>query len=126
MAAGAGLAAVYVLVALATSWLAGHPARTLFDGFAPPPNYDWVNPPPGVARASTAPPAATVEAALSAGGSAAAAAATSDGQATATIEAGSVAARPRTPASVRASTRSIRRRSARCRRVYGPRATPTR
>ncbi len=85
---------MYVLVALATAWLAGRPARPLLDGFAPPPNYDWVNPPPGIARANTPPPAATAEAPLSVSGSAAASAATSDGQATATIEAGSVAARP--------------------------------
>ena len=94
LAAGAGLAVVYVVVALATGWLAGGPARPLFDGFAPPPNYNWVNPPPGADRRGPKPTAATADAPLSAGGSAPAPAATSDGQATATVEAGAVGARP--------------------------------
>jgi hypothetical protein len=94
VAAGAGLAVAYVVVALATGWFAGRPARPLFDGFAPPPNYDWVNPPPGAARGGPKPAAATVDAPLAGGGSASATAATSDGQATATIEAGAVPAHP--------------------------------
>lgn len=44
--AGAGLALLYVVVAALTAQLSSRPVLPLFDGFAPPTPYAWVNPPP--------------------------------------------------------------------------------
>jgi hypothetical protein len=92
LAAGVGLAAAYVWVALATLHHSGRPALPVFDGFAPPPAYDWVKPPPGVAGDNRKPAEATKDILLVGSGSVAADASTSDGQAVITLEAGAVAA----------------------------------
>ena len=54
--AGAGLAALYVVVAFLTAQLSSRPVLPLFDGFAPPVPYNWVNPPPELAAGNTVPP----------------------------------------------------------------------
>jgi hypothetical protein len=90
LAAGAGLAGVYVLVALATSHVSGRPVLPLFDGFAPPAPYNWVNPPPGFAKDNQKPADATQDVTLAVSASVTANAATSDGQAIVGLDAGSV------------------------------------
>ncbi len=57
---GAGLALLYVTVALATNVLSSRPVLPLFDGFAPPTPYAWVNPPPDRAGDNVAPGPALV------------------------------------------------------------------
>jgi len=94
LVAGAGLVALYALVALLTPKLTGHPSRPLFDGFAPPAPYNWVKPPPGVEDDKSPPADATQDVTIEAGGSVAANAATADGQAIAGLDTASVATHP--------------------------------
>ncbi|HTJ74214.1 MAG TPA: hypothetical protein VL337_02520 [Acidimicrobiales bacterium] len=87
--AGLGLAALYLLAAAVTPHLSGRPLRPLFDGFAPPAPYAWVNPPPEFAKDNRKPTDATQDVALGPDGSAASNSTTSDGQAIAGLDAGS-------------------------------------
>lgn len=57
--AGAGLALLYVVVAAVTAQLSSRPVLPLFDGFAPPTPYAWVNPPPARAADNVPPKAAS-------------------------------------------------------------------
>jgi hypothetical protein len=52
VASGLMLLVVYVVVAAATGHLMPGRTRPLFDGFTPPPQYRWVNPPPLFKRAN--------------------------------------------------------------------------
>ena len=94
LVAGVGLAVVYVAIALVTPELTGRPLLPLFDGFAPPAPYNWVNPPPGLEDDNSPPPEASQDVALDEGVSKASNSATSDGQAIAGLDIGSVAPHP--------------------------------
>jgi hypothetical protein len=52
---GVGAAALYVVVALASIRGWGLPPRPVFDGFAPPAPYNWVDPPPEFEAENKAP-----------------------------------------------------------------------
>ena len=79
----AGLAAA--LAALAGAWLTGHRdmllRRPLLDGFAPPPPYRWVSPPPDLASGNQEPEPVAATVAVFAGRSEAATVSTPDLQA---------------------------------------------
>jgi len=92
--AGAGLGLLYVVVAAVTSQLSSRPVLPLFDGFAPPTPYAWVNPPPERARDNVSPKAAERELTLGPDGAPASNAATDDAQAIVGLNAGSVPAHP--------------------------------
>jgi hypothetical protein len=94
LGAGLAAAALYVLVALVTPQLSGRPLRPLFDGFAPPAPYAWVNPPPEFARDNRKPAEASQDVALGPEGSVASNATTADGQAIAGLDSGSVPVHP--------------------------------
>lgn len=86
---GLAVAGAYVLVALITPRWTGRPLVPLFDGFAPPAPYAWVNPPAEFAKDNRKPSDATQDVALDPGGTVAANASTADGQAIAGVDAGS-------------------------------------
>jgi hypothetical protein len=88
--AGAGLAVLYVLVALGTGRLSSRPVLPLFDGFAPPVPYGWVNPPPERAGDNVVPKTAERELALAPDGVAASNVSTDDAQALVGLDKGSV------------------------------------
>jgi hypothetical protein len=88
------LAAAYLAVAAATWVLAPRPFRPLFDGFAPPQAYRWVNPPPELARDNQQPDMAQREVRLTEEGSEVSNTTTLDGQAIAGLELGSVPPNP--------------------------------
>ncbi len=85
---GALLALVYIALAIAYN------SRPLFDGFAPPPPYNWVNPPREFRSGNVAPKPAAVDVALGPGGSAVGGGSTGDGQVIVSFAAGAFAARP--------------------------------
>jgi hypothetical protein len=92
--AGAGLALLYVVVAALTAQLASRPVLPLFDGFAPPTPYAWVNPPPERAADNVVPKPVERDLALGPDGVAATNAATDDAQAIVGLDKGSVPANP--------------------------------
>ena len=94
LAVGLALAGVYGVVAVATLALSPRPLRPLFDGFAPPPPYNWVNPPPAQAYGNSPPRASQQELRLGPEGSAYANATPEDNQAIVSVEAGAVPPRP--------------------------------
>lgn len=92
--AGAGLALLYVLVAALTAQLSSRPVLPLFDGFAPPTPYAWVNPPPERAGDNVVPEPVERDIPLAADGVSATNAATDDAQAIVGLDQGSVPASP--------------------------------
>ena len=92
--AGAGLALLYVVVAALTAQLSSRPVLPLFDGFAPPTPYAWVNPPPERAGENVPPQPAEREVPLGPDGVAATNASTDDAQAIVGLDMGSVPASP--------------------------------
>lgn len=92
--AGAGLGLLYIVVAVLTAQLSSRPVLPLFDGFAPPMPYAWVNPPPERAGENTAPKAVDRDLPLAADGVAATNASTDDAQAIVGLDKGSVVASP--------------------------------
>ena len=90
--AGAGLALLYVMVALVTNQLSSRPVLPLFDGFAPPTPYAWVSPPPELAGDNTVPKPVEREFALGPDGSQASNATTDDAQAIVGLDKGSIPA----------------------------------
>ena len=92
--AGAGLALLYVLVAALTAQLSSRPVLPLFDGFAPPTPYAWVNPPPERAGDNVVPKPAERDVPLAPDGVAATNASTDDAQAIVGLDKGSVPASP--------------------------------
>jgi hypothetical protein len=88
--AGAGLALLYVVVALVTSQLSSRPVLPLFDGFAPPTPYAWVNPPPERAGDNVAPKPTERLFNLGPAGAPASNASTDDAQAIVGLDNGSV------------------------------------
>ncbi|MDP1805974.1 MAG: hypothetical protein Q8K72_12455, partial [Acidimicrobiales bacterium] len=92
--AGAGLVLLYVVVAAMTAQLSSRPVLPLFNGFAPPTPYAWVNPPPELAGDNVVPKPVERDVSLAADGVAATNAATDDAQAIVGLDMGSVAASP--------------------------------
>lgn len=92
--AGAGLALLYVVVAAVTSQLSSRPVLPLFDGFAPPTPYAWVNPPPERAGENVPPKSAEREFPLGPAGAPASNVSTDDAQAIVGLNEGSVPAHP--------------------------------
>ena len=92
--AGAALAVLYVVVALATNHLSSRPVLPLFDGFAPPTPYQWVNPPPERAGDNVVPQPVEREFPLTANGAAASNASSDDAQVIVGLTEGSVPASP--------------------------------
>lgn len=92
--AGAGLVLLYVLVAWATARLSPNPVLPLFDGFAPPTPYLWVDPPPERAGDNVVPKPVERDFTLGARGTPASNAATDDAQAIVGLNEGSVPANP--------------------------------
>ena len=92
--AGAGLALLYVVVAALTAQLSSRPVLPLFDGFAPPTPYAWVNPPPERAGDNVAPKTVERDLPLGSDGVAASNATTDDAQAIVGLDKGSVPAQP--------------------------------
>lgn len=92
--AGAGLALLYVVTALATGWFSSRPVLPLFDGFAPPTPYGWVKPPPERAGDNVVPKPIERVLAVGADGVAASNVSTDDAQAIVGLDKGSVAAHP--------------------------------
>jgi hypothetical protein len=92
--AGAGLAVLYVVVAVATGRLASRPVLPLFDGFVPPTPYAWVNPPPERAGDNIAPKTAERQLTVAADGAPASNVSTDDAQAIVGLDKGSVPANP--------------------------------
>jgi len=91
---GAGLGLLYVLVAALTAQLSSRPVLPLFDGFAPPTPYAWVNPPPERAGDNVAPKSVDRDFPLNADGVAATNAAVDDAQAIVGLDKGSVPPNP--------------------------------
>jgi len=92
--AGAGLAVLYVLVALATGQLSSRRVLPLFDGFVPPTPYAWVNPPPARAGDNVVPKPTERQFTLGADGAPASNASTDDAQAIVGLDKGSLPAHP--------------------------------
>lgn len=92
--AGAGLTLLYVVVALATAQLSSRPVLPLFDGFAPPTPYAWVNPPPSRAGDNVVPKPIERQFTLGPDGAPASNASTDDAQAIVGLDKGSVPALP--------------------------------
>jgi hypothetical protein len=90
--AGAGLAVLYVVVALVTGALTSRRILPLFDGFVPPTPYAWVNPPPSRAGDNVVPKPVERQFTLGPDGVPASNASTDDGQAIVGLDKGSVAA----------------------------------
>ncbi|HUP86729.1 MAG TPA: hypothetical protein VM143_13780 [Acidimicrobiales bacterium] len=77
---GLVIAAVYVVTAAATIQLTSHHVRPLFEGFTPPPPYQWVNPPAEFRAGNQKPSATDGTVGLGPDGSAQASVNTDDGQ----------------------------------------------
>jgi len=86
----AGLGAVLAYLLVATMLTSG-PVRPLFDGFAPPPEYRWLVPPPAFAAGNTPPEGVRTTIALGPDGSAARGVSTPDGQVVLTFGTGAIA-----------------------------------
>jgi hypothetical protein len=90
---GVAIAIVYVVVvAVTVSARHGH-VRPLYDGFAPPSQYQWVDPPSFFAPGNTKPKGASTTVALGDNGSAAAGFGSPDGQFVVDLPAGAIAPR---------------------------------
>lgn len=92
--AGGALVLFYATVAMVTHHLAPEGFRPLFDGFAPPQPYKWVNPPPELARDNQPPAEATGDVPVGPDGSEVTNTTTGDAQAIASLETGSVPPNP--------------------------------
>jgi hypothetical protein len=94
-AAGTGVAIVvaYLAAVLVTGALRHDGARPLFDGFAPPPSYEFVDPPPFFAAGNVRPGAVARSIEVRSTGSAGAGVGTPDGQFVIDLAPGAVAPR---------------------------------
>jgi hypothetical protein len=90
---GIGIVVVYLAAVLVTVAVRHDGARPLFDGFAPPPSYEFVDPPPFFAAGNTQPGDVVRSIALGPAGSAAAGVATPDGQFVIDLARGAIAPR---------------------------------
>lgn len=91
---GLALALLYAVVAAVTHVLVPEAGRPLFDGFAPPPPYNYVSPPPELAAGNFPAQPARTAVTLGEGGSEAINVSTPDAQAIVTLPAGAIAAHP--------------------------------
>lgn len=90
-----GVALVVLYAALAVGYVAfGGRVRPLFDGFAPPPPYRWVNPPREFAAGNDPPGPSTFDVALGPAGSVQGGGSSEDGQAIFSFAAGAFPAHP--------------------------------
>jgi len=96
LAAGLALAAVYVAVLALTA--GGRRTLPLYDGFAPPPRYQWVNPPAPFVAGNRVPGPKRTEVTLGAGGSAQEGFSSDDGQLVVNLPAGAIPSGPPTAA----------------------------
>lgn len=96
LVAAAGLAAVgaYLAGAAITSKLSPHASKVLFDGFAPPPPYRWVSPPPALAASNEQPARIAATVSLTPDGSEGASVLTPDSQASLFLVRGAFPPRP--------------------------------
>jgi hypothetical protein len=90
---GAIVAVVYVVMVAVTVTTRREHVRPLYDGFAPPSHYQWVDPPSFFTTGNVTPKAATTSISLGTAGSAAAGFGAPDGQFTVDLPRGAVAPR---------------------------------
>lgn len=95
LAAGLGVAIVYVAMAMASGQLSPLARRPLLDGLAPPTAYRWVEPPPELADTNQKPAPGTFGVNLGKEGSETAVLTTDDAQVTLILPEGSFAPTPR-------------------------------
>jgi hypothetical protein len=106
LAFGLGAAALYLGAALLTSGLRTAVVRPLYDGLAPPPPYNWVNPPADLEEGNTRPQGTTSEVEFVPEGSKPMSVNTPDGQAVLIFQLGSFEPREaQTAVSVRITPR---------------------
>jgi hypothetical protein len=91
---GIVIAVAYVLTTAATLQLTTHRIRPLYEGFTPPPPYNWVNPPSEFRAGNQKPPSITGSVRLTPTGSAQGAVNTDDAQLSLNLPAGAFAAHP--------------------------------
>lgn len=91
---GAGLGALYVVVAIVTIQSSGSHVRPLFEGIGPNVPYHWVNPPKAFAAGNVRPHAIDAQVSLGPDGSTASGAATPDAQLTINLPAGAIPPHP--------------------------------
>ena len=108
---GLAVLALYLVVLAVTVAVRDAHVRPLYDGFAPPPAYSWVDPPAFFASGNVEPASVSAVVGLDAAGSVASGVATPDGQFVINIGGGAIAAHG-SDANVRVEiTRWIRSRS---------------
>ncbi len=90
LAWGAVLVGIYLAAGALTVGATGRVARPLFDGFGPPPRYQWVAPPKAFAAGNKAPRPSREDLALDAGGSRRDGVTSTDGQLVLDLPAGAV------------------------------------
>ena len=88
---GVAVVALYLIAVVLTSAVRPDGARPLYDGFAPPPSYRFVDPPPFFAAGNVAPRPVSSTIALAPQGSVAAGIATPDGQFVVSLARGAIA-----------------------------------
>ena len=93
MRVGIGLAVVYAVLAAVYVRVGGNP-RPLFDGFAPVPPYNWVNPPPEFRAGNVVPRSSSLDVPLGPEGSVVTSGSSGDGQVILTFPAGAFAVHP--------------------------------
>ena len=90
LAAGVAVTALYLLMAVVSGRLSPLARRPLLDGFAPPPPYRWVRPPPSLASTNEKPSVGRFTIALGTGGSEAGVFSTDDSQASLALGQGAI------------------------------------
>jgi hypothetical protein len=91
---GAIVVGAYLVVLAVTVGLRDDHVRPLYDGFTPPPSYQWVDPPSFFSSGNVKPKPATATIKLHRGGSEAAGVATPDGQFVINLARGAIEKRP--------------------------------
>lgn len=88
--AGAAISLAYLLVVVGTLGLRGHHVRPLYEGFAPPAPYQWVNPPRQFRSGNVVPRSTTASISVTAGRSEAAGLSSNDAQVIVNVAAGAI------------------------------------
>jgi hypothetical protein len=94
LAAGVAVTALYLVLAVVSGRLSPLARRPLLDGFAPPPPYRWVRPPPSLASTNEKPSSGRFTIALGTGGSEAGVFSTDDSQASLALGQGAIERSP--------------------------------